>query len=266
MGQLHAATVGQSETYAHIRQALGPLALPKPLYQDPWSMPRGPTLSQHEREEAIKDYRNACRLLALTPGGEAAEEIERVTERVEADPGPFLALCQGDINAPGNCVRWKTRLRLYDFDCAGFRHALVEGLAGRLTWGCMSRIPADIVRGMDTAYRKEFEAGCVAARKDEPYRQALVDAAARWHVFHVIWRLPTALERDFLRGLSNFRQQLVAWLDAFVAIVDEFGGAMALGESARAIARCLRARWSQETAELPCYPAFRRVAGPTGAE
>jgi hypothetical protein len=176
-------------------------------------------------------------------------------------PGPFLAFCQGDVNAPGNCLRQNARLRLYDYDCGGYRHALVEGLAGRLTWGCMSRIPADVVRAMDVAYREELATGCAAAAEVGPYRQALVEAAARWHVFHVVWRLPTGLERDFLRGLTTFRQQLLAWLDAFVGVVDEFGWATALGESARAVGRCLRARWPPETRQLPYYPAFREGNG-----
>jgi hypothetical protein len=138
-------------------------------------------------------------------------------------------------------------------------------LAARLTWGCSARIPAGVVRRLDAAYREELAAGCGAAREDRPYRQAVVDAAARWHVFHVIWRLPAALERDFPRGLTSFRQQLIAWLDAFVAIVDTFGEVAALGESARAVAGRLRAQWPPETAELPYYPAFRRVANSGGA-
>jgi hypothetical protein len=265
MGRLHAASAGRHEAYARARRALGPMLPPKPLYKDPWSTPRGHAITEHERAQAIQDYRSACLLLGLTPAAAAAGEIAWATARVETAPGPFLAFCQGDVNAPGNCVRWKGQLRLYDFDCSGFRHALVEGLAGRLTWGCMSRIPADVVRAMDAAYREELASGCLAARDDRLYRQALVAAAARWHVFHVIWRLPTGLERDYLRGLTSIRQQLLAWLDAFVEIVDEFGLATALGESARAIGCCLRARWPPATTTLPYYPAFRSGKEPVEA-
>jgi hypothetical protein len=261
MGRLHAATMGRLETYSSIRGALGPAAPTKPLYQDPWSLPRGSALPEHERAAAVENYRSACRLLGLTPAAAVADEIEQVTARVEAEPGPFLAFCQGDVNLPGNCLRQSARLRLYDYDCGGYRHALVEGLAGRLTWGCSSRIPADVVRAMDAAYREELAGGCVAAGEDRSYRQALVEAAARWHVFHVIWRLPTGLERDFLRGLTTFRQQLLAWLDAFVGVVEELGLATALGESARAVGRCLRARWPPETGRLPYYPAFSEGKG-----
>jgi hypothetical protein len=264
MGQLHAATIGQRETYNRIRTALGPILPPKPLYKDPWSMPRGDPMTEHDRGQAIQDYRSACFLVGLTPSGAVAEEIERVTARVEADPGPFLAFCQGDVNTPDNCLRWNGRLRLLDFDSSGFRHALVEGLAGRLTWGCMSRIPGQVVREMDRAYREELATRCIAAGKDQVYRQALVEAAARWHIFHVVWRLPTAWERDYLRGLTTLRQQLLAWLDAFVEIVSAFGVTTALGASAQALAHRLRQEWSPEEVELPYYPAFRGAPNHAG--
>jgi hypothetical protein len=257
-GQLHAATVGRQRDYARIRSALGPITPPKPLYQDPWSNARGKGIPEEDTKQAWARYRGSLREIGLTVSAAVSDEIEMVTDRVEADPGPFLVFCQGDLNAPGNCVRQGGRLRLFDFDSAGFRHSLLEGLAGRLTWGCMSRIPADVVRDMDAAYRTAFQEGCAVAREECRYREAFVEAAARWHIFHVIWRLPTALEGDYLRGLTSLRQQLLAWLDGFVQIVDLYGHTPALGASARALVRHLRAQWPAEVGEFPFYPAFRR--------
>jgi hypothetical protein len=131
----------------------------------------------------VENYWSGLRGVGLTGCPGVLDEIEMVTDRVEADPGPFLAFCQGDLNLPGNCVRRAGRLRLYDFDGGGFRHALLEGLAGRLTWGCMARIPEDVIQAMDTAYRTALGGGCAAAREERGYRQALVEAAARWHIF-----------------------------------------------------------------------------------
>jgi hypothetical protein len=258
IGQLHAATVGRQGDHARLRTALGPVVAPKPLYQDPWSNARGKPVPAHDTEQACASYGNGLRSVGLTASPAVTDEIEMVTDRVEADPGPFLVFCQGDLNAPGNCVRQGGRLRLYDFDSSGFRHGLLEGLAGRLTWGCMSRIPAGVVRDMDAAYRAAFREGCAAAGDDRRYREALVEAAARWHIFHVIWRLPTALERDYLRGLTSLRQQMLAWLDAFVQVVDTYGHAPALGASARVLAGRLRAHWPAAVGELPFYPAFRQ--------
>jgi hypothetical protein len=51
-GQLHAATVGRQGDYARLRAALGPLAAPKPLYQDPWSDARGKPVPEPDRKQA----------------------------------------------------------------------------------------------------------------------------------------------------------------------------------------------------------------------
>src|SRR5262249_40934769 len=102
LGRLDAATLGRCAEHAQIREALGPPAPRKPLYQDPWSCARGQALPEDERARAIQDYERTFRLLGLAVPAAVAEEIERVSERVEADPGPFAAFCQGDVNAPGN--------------------------------------------------------------------------------------------------------------------------------------------------------------------
>jgi hypothetical protein len=257
IGRLHAATAGRQAEHARIRQSLGPVEAPKPLYEDPWSNGRGGAIAAEETRQACAKYRDGIRRVGLKLDRLADDEIEMVTDRVEGDAGPFLAFCQGDVNAPGNCVRQGGRLRLFDFDGGGFRHGLLEGLAGRLTWGAMARIPAEVVEEMDRAYRRAFQRGCEAARDERRYREALVEAAARWHIFHVIWRLPTALERDYVRGLTTLRQQMLAWLDGFGQIVERHGHTVALGGSARDLARRLRAQWPAEVGELPYYPAFR---------
>ncbi len=256
-GELHAATAGKQADYLRLRGALGPILPSKPLYQDPWSNARGKPISPVDLKQACANYCNGLRGLGLSVSPRVIEEIEIVTDRVEADPGPFLAFCQGDLNTPGNCVRQAGRLRMFDFDASGFRHALLEGLAGRLTWGCMSRIPSPVMEAMDRAYRAAFQDGCPAARDERVYREAFVEAAARWHIFHVIWRLPTALERDYVRGLTTLRQQMIAWLDAFAEIVDIYGHTPVLGESARELAGRLRSLWLAEVGELPFYSVFR---------
>jgi len=257
VGELHGATAGHAEAYARVRRPLGPPRLPRPLYKDPWSDARGDALTEQERLQAVREYRSSLQVLGLRLPVAGDEEIDLVTRQVEGDPGPFLAFCQGDLNEPGGCVRSRGQLRLFDFDCGGFRHALVEGLAGRLTWGAASRIPADVVRAMEEAYRQALAAGCAAARDDGLYRRALAEAAARWHVFHVIWRLPTALKRDYQRGITRLRQQQLAWLEEFAGVAEECGHATALGSSARALAARLRERWPPDVFELPFYPAFR---------
>jgi hypothetical protein len=88
-----------------------------------------------ELTRAVEEYSANCRAVAPKPcvGGE--EESALIGMRVEAEPGSFLAFCQGDIHTSGTCIRCHTQVRLLDVDCSGFRRALIEGLAGRLIWG-----------------------------------------------------------------------------------------------------------------------------------
>jgi hypothetical protein len=257
LGQLHAATQGQVEEYMRIRRGLGPLPAPQAIYHDPWPDARDDQVTEDQRRQAIQTYRDRLRAVDLLAASAVADEIELISTQVEAQPETFLAFCQGDVNMPGNCVRCGGQLRLYDFDCGGFRHALTEGLAGRLTWGCVLRIPPDILHKMDTAYRMALSGGRAEAHDDRQYAQALAEAAGRWHIFHLIGRLPTALGRDYQRGPTSLRQQFLAWLEAFAAISEAAGHLTALGQVARRLAGRLRTRWPAEVAALPYYPAFR---------
>jgi len=256
LARLHAATLGKADEYAEIRGALGPLLPAKPLYNDPWSDARREAIPQEDLDQAIQGYRQSLSVLGLTPSAGIADEIEYATQAVEGDPGPFLSFCQGDVNTPESCIRRSGRLRLLDFDSSGFRHAFTEGLAGRLMWGCQLRIPETVLKMMDQAYRDVFSEECTLVRDDHQYALTIAQAAARWHIFHVIWRLPTALERDYQRGLSSLRQQLLAWLDAFGVIADENNQMPALRDCAEQLLKHLRAMWSSEIEEAPFYPAF----------
>jgi hypothetical protein len=257
IGQLHAATQGRMGEYMRIRRGLGPPPAPPAIYHDPWPDAHADQVTEDQRRQAIQTYCDRLHAVDLLPTGAVADEIELVSRRVEVQPGAFLTFCQGDVNMPGNCVRRGAHLRLYDFDCGGFRHALTEGLAGRLTWGCVLRIPPDVLRKMDTAYRMALSVGCPEAHDDRRYAQALTEAAGRWHIFHIIGRLPTALERDYQRGPTSLRQQFLAWMEAFAAITEAAGHLTALGQVARMLARRLRTQWPAEVARLPSYPAFR---------
>src|SRR5262249_1831237 len=94
-GGLPGATAGRRRAHARACQALGPPRLPRPLYKDPWSDARGRALTEHDRRQAVREYRSSLQALGLRAPAAADEEIDLVTRRVEGDPGPFLAFCQG---------------------------------------------------------------------------------------------------------------------------------------------------------------------------
>jgi hypothetical protein len=109
----------------------------------------------------------------------------------------------------------------------------------------------------EQVYRAELAGGCPEAAADARFHRAMAEAGAHWHVFHVIHRLPDALKGDRQRGPSSLRQQMIAWLEAFAHLAEQFGPMPALGRSARTMRERLRALWPAEVQDLPMYPAFR---------
>src|SRR5262249_20647866 len=152
---------------------------------------------------------------------------------IEENPGPLLAYCKGDQNGAGDYIRQGGRPRLFDFGAAGFRHALIEGMPWRMTWGCMMRIPGRIWPAMERAYRSYLAGGCIDALDDVKFYRSLAEAGARWNIFHINHRLPDALGSDRQRGPTTLRQQVIAWIEAFAELSEEYGQLQSLGQSAR---------------------------------
>lgn len=255
IGQLHAATIGRADDYFEMRKDLGPLSPDRELFTYPWSNARRQRPTSSEISHVIERYRSVREQLGLSTNADVAE-IEAVALRVESDPGPFLAYCKGDQSLPGDVIRCDRRFRLFDYGEGGYRHALIEGMPGRFTWGCMMRIPHRLVLDMDAAYRVELIRGCPEAADDRVWSNARADAGARWHVFHVLSRIPAALKEDYQRGPTTLRQQVTAWLDAFAELAEETNSYVALSRSAREMSDRLRAMWRSEETSLPYYPTF----------
>jgi hypothetical protein len=257
IGRLHSLTVGGYHDYMRIRNTLGPLREFAGLFGDPWPTALLQPVPAAEVDRVVQAYRASCAAVGLGPPAHVDGEIATITTLVEENPGRFLALCQGDQNGPGGALRRGRQQRLFDFDCSHFRHALLEGVPARTTWGCIMHIPAHLGTQMEKMYRGEFVKGCLEVADDRLFCQALAAAAARWHVFQVLHRLPACLAQDAPRGPTTRRQQYLAWMDAFAALAEETGSMTALGTSARAMAAQLRTQWPQDTHILPSYPAFR---------
>jgi len=255
LGQLHGATLGKSARFQQVRRFLGGDLPQKPLYHDPWSCcgERKPA----EISQAILEYRNVFSLADIAPEGGVDEEIERVTSEVEQCPEPYSVLCQGDQNGPGGCLYDAFGVRLIDFGACGFRHPLVEGMPHRLTWGCTKRIPGRLYSHLDKSYQCELSRGYKEAADDRFFHGAMISAAARWNIFHTIWRVPDALQGDRPRGPTSLRQQVVSWLSAFSEMSEEFNQMLSLGNSARRLLSRLKELWPAETHTIPYYSAFK---------
>jgi hypothetical protein len=253
VARLHMTTRGLGTEYARLREALGSPSPAAALYHDPWA-------DAHDRldaeiRRAADEYRTALAAAGLDAGAAVDDEIAEVTSRVECTPGPWLALCQGDQNGLRHCMLAQGELRLYDFGVAGFRHALLEGLPHRTTWGCIRRVPRDVIEAMDDAHREAVVAADPSLAAD--YAHAAATALARWHIFLAVWRLPPALARDRPRGPTTLRQQVIAGLDAFVAAEGEQPHYPGLRRAASDLAERLRRLWPAETHAVPYLPAYR---------
>jgi hypothetical protein len=258
LGQLHGKTIDRSEEYQRIRDALGPRPNPPALYREPWTGAFGRHIQASEIGEAIKIYRAGFEAIGIKPHAGVAQEIEYITQVVEGDPVPFLAYGKGDQGLGGDWIRCGSQMRLFDFGTGCFKHALIEGMPGRMTWGCMMHLPAHLLPRMEAAYQAEFAKGCPQAADDAVFHRAMVEAGARWNIFHAIERVPDALRRERQRGPTTLRQQVVAWIQAFADLPEEFNSMPALGKSARDMAVRLRKLWPAESTDLPCYPAFQQ--------
>jgi hypothetical protein len=257
LGRLHGCGAARPERFRELRNGLPEPPRRRPLFHDPW--PDACSHSPEEIRRAIAEYRAVLSGLGvpLEPGID--DEIEEVTYLVEEHQGEFLTLCQGDQNSTRQCIRQDGAHRMIDFGVAGLRHALIEGIPHRMTWGCINRMPKRLFLPFEEAYRKELSTGCPAARNESRFREAMVEAAARWSVFHMIWRVPDAMKADRPRGAASLRQQLLAWLSAFIKTSEEFGRFPALGKSAHRVRARLRSQWPSETHNIPLYPAFQRA-------
>lgn len=259
LGRLHAETSGIAQTYLSIRNTLGAQEPEKPLYCHPWSRARLRTSTDDELQAAVQRYRTALQAVGIAPVSGVEAEIALVTAEIEEQPGPFLAYCKGDQEVPSDVIRCGSDLRLFDFNVGGLRHALVEGMPGQMTWGCHMRLPHNLVLLLEQVYQREFARGCPIATNGTVFQRAFVLAAARWHLFHVTWRLSHALQADTTRGPTGttLRQQFLAWTDAFVELASDYGYVPNLVQAAARLAARLREAWPSETHTLPYYPIFQ---------
>jgi hypothetical protein len=243
LGKMHAATMGQQDRYQQYRDALGPRVSDR-FWRD---------LREH-RERLLRGFQ----AIGIKPAPGFDEEFEQVVASV-ADPGPFLAYVHGDP-CPDNCRIVGGKLRLFDFETGGFRHALTDAVYGRIpfpTCWCVNRLPAHVAPMMEVSYRAQIVRACPAAEDDERFRRELVHCCAAWLICNGTWMLDDARKDDWRWGISTWRQRVLVRLDALADTTEQFGHLHAMGDTARRCAQRLREIWPPEADQMPLYPAYR---------
>ncbi len=250
LGRMHARTAGKQADFGRIQAALGSRLPPQRDF------PRrvGPGL------RAALDVLG----VAAPPGLDA--DVRAVDETM-AQPGPFLAYTHGDP-CPDNWLRVGGRLRLLDFEAGAFRHALLDGVYGRIhfpTCWCVNRSPAQVTQRMEAAYREELAQGCPTATDDVAFREAVVVACAYWALSMCDWIVerrawyaePRPLKHDQQWGIATLRQRALVRADILAQTTEEYRHLEAVGRAMAAIAAKLRAVWPPEADEMSVYPAFK---------
>jgi hypothetical protein len=244
LGRMHAATAGRLEEYKPLRLALG-------------------RQGDHEVQRVSKlvsSWISSLDSLDLSLDRGATDDLERVRQTV-LHPGPFLAHVHGDP-CPDNWWQVAGRMRLFDFELGGFRHALQDGVYGRIhfpTCWCVNRFPEDLPEAMENAYRSELVLGCPQAGEDGVFYPAVVELCAFWFLVTCQWRngLAALMKEDGQWGIATLRQRVLVRGQVLVELTSQFHHLEALGASVARLLELLRNRWPEEADQMPLYPAFR---------
>lgn len=240
LGRMHAATIGREAEYRRLRDAL---VAPSPGAPGGVAFPR---------------FREGCEAIGLPLSSGFETAVAAVTESMR-QPGPFSAYTHGDA-CPDNTGCADGQLRLLDFEFGAFRHALRDGVYGRIlfpTCWCANRLPSEIAQRMEAVYRSELVKGCPEAGDDTLFYRAVAEACAHWALETAQWHLLEALKEKGEWGIATMRQRLLVRFDLLAVLTEELGYLEALGATARAIAARLRALWPPGADQMPIYPAFR---------
>ena len=240
VGRMHAQSIGKQPRYDEIRQALGPRGTPRGRVSR-WD---------------LKGIRPSLSSIGSTPHRGFFKECEAISKALN-EPGPFNAYIHSDP-CPDNCHWVGSDLRLLDFDGGRYSHALLDGVYPRIhfpsCW-CANRVPDDVMRKAEAAYRYELTKGCPKAADDRIFYPAVVRICACWAFVTFTRSILNVLEEDREWGIATIRQRLILRFNLVAETAEEFGCCKAIGETARKIVSKLQSLWG-DVVEMPYYPAF----------
>jgi hypothetical protein len=246
LGRLQADTLGGEAEWRRLRLEIGGLEAVRERDGARWL------------RENVETFRKFCAELevGLAPGFD--EEIEAVRRTLD-EPGPFHVFSPEDTCPDNHRLMPDGTLRFFDFEFAGFRHALLDAAYFHLpfpTCWCVNRLPDDLPHRMEAAYRAELAQGCLAAQDEARFHAGMSHACAFWTISTISWNFEEVLKEDGEWGIATVRQRHLLRLETFAALVSRYGCLPALAETAINLHARLRALWP-EVEPMPLYPAFR---------
>ncbi|MEU6787728.1 hypothetical protein ABZ912_51790 [Nonomuraea angiospora] len=234
-GELNAVTAGRAEAYYARRAALGAV--------DRVAGCAGRFAGFRE------EGRLQVAALGVEVAGGAERELAVVLEELE-DPGPFLALSNGDPEANNVLVRaaGAPDARVIDFEFAGFTHALHDAVCLYVPGPAWLSVDA----GMGAAYRRALAVGVPEAQDDRRFGFGLAAACFSY----ALLRLQRLSQVDGRAAGDDSRVQLVATVEAAARVAEWFGVLPGLAGWAWRVGEALRRRWPDADVDVAALPAF----------
>lgn len=241
LGRLHALTIGHQSTFEALRDRLGP-RVKKASYKDIVA----------QQQQAFLQFIDGANVRLRS---NLTSDFKTLEGFLNPD-NPFMAYSHHDP-CPDNCLFVGQTMKLLDFEFSGFRHALLDGVYGRIhfpTCWCVNRLPDHVYHQMEQVYRQELAQGCPEVLDDEVFNRVLVEACT-WQMLRSLFI--GVLEEDGQWGISTHRQRALLRLSQVAEITQEVGHLKELGATAGDLAETLHQEWAIGLDEMPLYPAFR---------
>ena len=222
-------------------------------------------LNDYVRKKDLEVIRQSFKSIRIKPHHGFFKEWEPMQKTLN-EPGPLNAYIHSDP-CPDNCHWVDSDLRLLDFETGKYAHTLIDGVYPRIhfpTCWCVNRIPDEVVKKAEAAYRSELIKGCINAADDHIFYPAVIGACAAWafttfaYLMHdKAYQMDSMVKKDSDTGwLATGHQRAILRFDRVAAAAEEFGYFKAIGETARLLATALQFLWS-DVEEVTFFPAFQ---------
>lgn len=240
LGQMHAAAIGQAQTFDDILHTLDDQAAER---------------VQQSLPDFAKLPAQLANLGVAVAGFE--QELAQVGTAVTR-PGPFTTYVHLDP-CPDNLFMHNGRLKIIDFEHGNFGHALRDAMYLRMsfpTCWCANQVPPAVIEACEATYRQQLRARLPILNDDALFaeQRLLVCAFWVWNRFDRL--LPHTHEQAFEWGIASVRSRVLTYLHTFSHMADAPDKLPAMWETAVQLQTILQDKWP-ETELLPYYPAFR---------
>ena len=236
LGTLHAATVGLADTYYSTREALGPVD----RFEE-----RTRFLGERSRETCA-----TFEQLGVPMHAAASEELATL-QAILPEPGPFLALSNGDAGL-NNFLATGSDGRIIDFEFAGYRHALADAQCLHVPNSLWLTVGDPVHDGTEDEYRRTLSAAVAEAEDDRVFGLGMAAGCLGM----AVERLSRFSKVDARAPGDESRVQLVSTLQAACRGAEHHGSLPQLTGWVHGVIELLRERWPDADADTAQFEPF----------